>query len=99
MNIAIDYDRDYSGRFTIVEIGNAQLFFSYKTLIGLWVPGKPAIVSENIWSNTTGKHLGMIRQRHDTVTVANSVLHELAGKLFTLDMNDIEDALDAIIGA
>jgi hypothetical protein len=51
-----DYDRN-SGS---VELGFVTLWFSYKTLIAFQFEGKERVVSENCWSNTTGKHLNAI---------------------------------------
>jgi len=42
-----------------VTIGKVELYFSYKTLVAI-NDGKELIVSENQWSNTTGKHLDLI---------------------------------------
>jgi hypothetical protein len=51
-----NYDRN-SGS---VSLPNVTLWFSYKTLIAFQFDGKPRVVSENCWSNTTGKHLNAI---------------------------------------
>ena len=39
-----------------VTINGVALYFSYETLVGVWGP-KGRFISENDWSNTTGKFL------------------------------------------
>lgn len=57
MNIpTCNFDRN-SG---YVDLGAVTLWFSYRTLIAFQFVGKPRVVSENCWSNTTGKHLNAI---------------------------------------
>lgn len=42
----------------MVVIGELLLYFSYETIVGFYDPDEgKSILSENIWSNTTGKHL------------------------------------------
>lgn len=54
----------YDGRaikLTLAVDGYAYtLYFSYSTLVAYCHPKADLIVSENIWSNTTGKHLNYI---------------------------------------
>jgi hypothetical protein len=40
-----------------VEVGDLTLYFSYDTCVGYWYSGEGTVVSENVWSVTTGKHL------------------------------------------
>jgi hypothetical protein len=40
-----------------VTIGLIELYFSYETCVGFYAPGEGTVVSENVWSTTTGKHL------------------------------------------
>jgi hypothetical protein len=41
-----------------VELGDdLTLYFSYQTCVGFWLSGHGRVVSENVWSNTTAKHL------------------------------------------
>jgi hypothetical protein len=49
----------YAPNYTEVNIGGLTLHFSYNTLIALDTPTE-RIVSENIWSPTTGKHIGYV---------------------------------------
>lgn len=46
--------------FSIVEIRDYSIAFSYQTPIGFRAPGKGWVVRENDWSNTTGKHLNWL---------------------------------------
>lgn len=39
---------------------HVTLYFSYETCIAYHVEGKGLTLSDNVWSNTTGKHLGII---------------------------------------
>jgi hypothetical protein len=40
-----------------LELGPITLYFSYETCVGFWLSGHGRVVSENVWSNTTAKHL------------------------------------------
>lgn len=46
--------------FNCVEIGELELYFSYETCVAFWTPKTGLVVSENIWGNTTGKHLNWL---------------------------------------
>lgn len=48
-----------------VTIGNLTLYFSYRTCVGFSSPKNGLIVSENVWSVTTGKLLNEIEPRKD----------------------------------
>lgn len=55
-----DYSsKNYGANTVYVSIGSLTLYFSYETCIAFETPGNLR-VSENVWSNTTGKHLNMI---------------------------------------
>jgi hypothetical protein len=43
-----------------VQTGNLTLYYSYQTVIAFRSPEKGLVVSENVWSRTTGKHLNAI---------------------------------------
>lgn len=44
-----------------VTINNLELFFSYQTLVAFRpAAGGRVVVCENVWSNTTGRHLTAI---------------------------------------
>jgi hypothetical protein len=60
MDIKIDnYGSDKTNNAMVVSFGNITLWFSYHTLVAFKV-GNRRIVSENLWSSTTGKHLNSI---------------------------------------
>lgn len=46
--------------FTEVTVGHLTYFFSYDTIVGFQKGYEKPVVSENIWSATTGKHINMI---------------------------------------
>lgn len=43
-----------------LQLGQLDLHFSYETVVAFEAPGLGLIVSENIWSATTGKHINAI---------------------------------------
>jgi len=43
--------------------------FSYQTCIGFKEPCKATYLSENIWSRTTGRHLGALKHRFNCIQV------------------------------
>ena len=57
MNIGIEQIKP---NLTKVNIGGVRVWFSYETPIAFQVDGQPRVVRENVWSNTTGKHLNAI---------------------------------------
>lgn len=48
--------------FYTVKIANLRVWYSYKTPIAYKYDGEPVMVSKNIWSRTTGKHINQIKQ-------------------------------------
>jgi hypothetical protein len=42
---------------TEVTVGSVTLYFSYETCVGFYHGSTGTVLSENIWSRTTGKHL------------------------------------------
>ena len=71
------------GKLTMVVVGNATYWFSYKTLVAFRV-GAVKVVHKNVWSNTTGKHLNEI----DGGDTANRV-----------DTEEFERRLKELVGA
>lgn len=53
--------------FNSVIIGNVELYFSYSTIVAFRTPFTGLVVSENVWSNTTGKHLNWLCDKDDRV--------------------------------
>lgn len=45
--------------FTVVDLGDVAIAFSYKTIVGVRV-GWTWTTIQNYWSNTTGKHLNIL---------------------------------------
>lgn len=54
-----NYSSDNYGSCRAVSIGDITLYFSYDTIVAFRIGGK-LVISENAWSNTTGKHLNFI---------------------------------------
>jgi hypothetical protein len=57
-----NYSSDNCGAHTMVftDAQGRDFYFSYRTLVAVYVPGKGRIVRENDWGPTTGKHLNWI---------------------------------------
>ena len=59
------YSSDNYGVNSIrLDVGSLTLWFSYKTVIAFQPGWNETFVSENIWGNTTGKHLNWINPDH-----------------------------------
>lgn len=52
--------------FSCVSINGLTLWFSYETVIAFQTTGN-RVVSENVWSQTTGKHLNHLCDKRDRV--------------------------------
>ena len=50
---------NYEAHTLEVSVGNLTIYFSYKTPVAFYTSGN-LVVSENVWGNTTGKHLNWI---------------------------------------
>jgi hypothetical protein len=59
MNVSISHPTDRPN-FSRVSIGNLDLWFSYETVIAFTSGPGRTVISENVWSTTTGKHLNWI---------------------------------------
>lgn len=56
-----NYSSDNYSAYTLrFDFGGYTLWYSYKTLVAFRAPNHPLVVSENVWTPTTGKHLNMI---------------------------------------
>jgi hypothetical protein len=51
---------NYGGHTNRLEFGTLTLYYSYKTIVAFSTPETGRVVSENVWSTTTGKHLNWI---------------------------------------
>lgn len=56
----VEIDRSCNNNLTRVYVGDLVLWFSYETVVAFHIPGKPRVVCENVWTQTTGKHLTAI---------------------------------------
>jgi hypothetical protein len=41
----------------VVRVGPLRFLFSYETVVAFRIGSDPWVVSENVWSKTTGKHI------------------------------------------
>lgn len=55
-----ELSRSQNGNLTRVYVGDLVLWFSYETIVAFHAPGGPRRVCENVWSQTTSKHLSEI---------------------------------------
>lgn len=46
--------------FTEVTMGEVTVWFSYSTPVAFMAPGYGKVVRENVWGQTTGKHLNYV---------------------------------------
>ncbi|MGE5433040.1 MAG: hypothetical protein ACM3QX_18325 [Syntrophomonadaceae bacterium] len=53
--------------FTRLELNSLTLFYSYETIIGFHTPETGMVISENVWSQTTGKHLNRLGDKKDRI--------------------------------
>ncbi len=51
---------NYGANTLVVEMLGIRVYYSYKTIIAFWTAETGLVISENIWSRTTGKHLTFI---------------------------------------
>lgn len=76
----VELSRSQNNNLTRVYVGDLILWFSYETIVAFHAPGSSRRVCENVWSQTTGRHLNEIdggskeakaaRLSHDVFTVA-----------------------------
>lgn len=59
MNIGIEHYAGGNSNAHKVQVGNKTIWFSYTIVIAVRL-GPDLYVSENVWSQTTGKHLNAI---------------------------------------
>lgn len=62
-----------NGNLTEVSIGGVTLWFSYETCVAFAVPGVGTRVCENVWSNTTSRHLNSIDGGRESARLAREV--------------------------
>ena len=51
----------FNGKLTEVSFGDFTLYFSYQTLVAFIAPKIELVCQQNVWGNTTGKHLNDIQ--------------------------------------
>ena len=55
------YHPTEKANYSAVTVFDAlKVWFSYNTIIAFWTPDSGLVVSENVWSKTTGKHLNWL---------------------------------------
>lgn len=59
---------------TQIDIGRTRtVWFSYETPIGFYDPiNQEVIISENVWSRTTGRHLNIIKEMNPYAMVVHN---------------------------
>ena len=56
-----DYSRnDNNPNTKVLQVGPVRIWYSYRTVVAFKVGGLPIVVHQNVWSKTTGRHLGLI---------------------------------------
>jgi hypothetical protein len=45
---------------TLLKIGDLEVAFSYNTVVAFQKADGPWVISENVWSQTTGRHLSWL---------------------------------------
>lgn len=65
-----NYSSNNYGSCRAVTIGDLILYYSYNTVVAFRDGNKPLVISQNIWSNTTGRHLNWINP-DKTVRIPN----------------------------
>jgi len=55
-----NYSQNYGTHTVEITIGRLQLMFSYSTIVAFRTPETGMVVSENCFSQTTGRHLNCI---------------------------------------
>lgn len=69
--------------FTRLEWNGVTIWFSFETPIA-FDEGRGIVISENVWTNTTGKHMNFINPDKSK---------RIPNDLFKLQLNDLEVSL------
>lgn len=81
MNLDIRHPTDRPN-FTIINIDGIGIAFSYQTVVGLSLPGEWGWkVCENIWSQTTGKHLNWLDDGNKATRLSHERFEELVDSI------------------
>lgn len=60
MDISLSHPSDRAN-FARVDIGDFTFYFSYSTIVAYRAPEEGLVTSENVWPQTTAKHLNFIQ--------------------------------------
>lgn len=81
MNVKLfNMSENTTRNFHMVTINDLDLYFSYETVVAFQRRYKPLIVSENVWTRTTGKHLNWISHKD------NRIPHEDFKRLLNIEL-------------
>lgn len=61
------YGNGFYKKFMKVDIDTYTFYFSYETIVAYETPETGLVVSENIWSVTTGRHLNSLNSKEDRI--------------------------------
>ena len=81
--------KNYGANTMAVAVGGATFYFSYDTIVAFFAPNYGRVVSENIWTTTTGKHLNWIEPDH-----AARISHKQFGLKLEELLNKMDLALE-----
>ncbi len=87
----IEISRSQDDNLTRLYVGNVVVWFSHSTPVAFHVPGQSRKVSENVWSQTTGRHLNDI----DGGAKSSRIPHEQFKAEYDEAMQRVQKALDA----
>ena len=82
------YTRNESTNALVLGFAHCRFWFSYGEIVAFYTPWTGSVVSENMWSRTTGKHLDEI-----SPDKADRVAHHVFTELLDGVMSRIETAL------
>lgn len=88
----VELTRSQNNNLTRVYLGNIVLWFSYETIVAFHVPGQPRVVSENRWSQTTGRHLNEIDNGNKSERISHEEFTAKLGQVMTV----LNGALDGV---
>ena len=76
-----------NNKLTTLYIGDKRVYFSYETPIAFW-NGNELFVSENEWSQTTGRHLNAIDGGDKSNRIPHSQLMNLLRKYSFINLEE-----------
>ena len=76
-----DYMGNGQSNNTQVILPGLTLYFSYSTVIAFYTPETGRVVSENIWSTTTGKHINNLKDGAARVKVNRAEFEDMLSKI------------------